>query len=631
MKKLLLLMMVAILTACRPQTPAQRPYQATPTGEGALLYVSPNGSDRGTGSEQEPLATLEEALKRATPGSVVRLLPGLWHTRVEIHQQASRETPLTIEGARGPDGSWLSILDGSTAVTPSDWKARPDLGPHVYSLPVREVGAMLVDGKSVAHLHKEAGSQKGETERPYRAAEVLQWPEGHTIRWRDFDIPFWNTIGGVYTEAVTPQETVLRLAGGRNPAEHDVALGSSGPVVRMTGSFLTLKDVAIQGGEYGVEITGENAVGNTVEGCFIRHGRRRVLVGEGAQETRVAGNRIENSFIGHLTGAWGESNLEGGHRLAEAEHAEAGKKGFVYYYFKYWASGTSISDDVSIQTAKGSRDTVVINNRLKGGLVGIGIYDGSSRVKVIGNEIRHFSSVGTVVRNGVDTILYDGNFFYDCNLNLRLHQMNMAEAPREICYVRNVSMQPEGMGTHIFHHFLAPEHSGYARDYPVHKILFAHNTFLGGAKVMSVPTEAAEGKGFPGYTFVNNRFIGCEAVFWARESFINRSGMLGGFDYNQIAGGVVNRHGRPVWQGEHCLESPTIPEGWAWNETDVTQPRDDAGRHAGIDLSRPYQIGDHRYPAVPTFEPGYFTGPKPDLGAPSLNDSSSYAHLHPAR
>lgn len=621
MKKLFYLMMLMVVCGCRPQTPAQRPYQTAPSGEGVLLYVSPGGNDRGAGSEQEPLATLAEALKRATPGSVIRLTPGVWNTTVTISHRGTRETPLTIEGARGSDGSWLSVIDGSTPVNPSQWKARPDLGPAVYSLPVKEVGAILVDGETVAHLHKEVGNTSL-NQRLFTATEVLQWPNGQTVRYRSFDVPFWETIGGVYTNAVLPQQTVLRLADSTDPAQHKVALGTIGAVVNMEAcSFVTLKGVAIEGGEYGVEISGKDAIGNSVEECFIRHGRRRVLVGSGAQETRIVGNRIEMGFIGHLTGAWGESNLEGGHRLNEEQKAEALRKSFVYNYFKYWASAVSISDDVSIQMERGSRDTLVKDNRLKGGLIGIGIYNDSSRVKVIGNDIRHFSSVGTVVRSGVDNVLYDGNFFYDCNINLRLHQMNFAEPAREILFLRNISMQPTGMGTHVFHHFLAPKYQGYTHDYPVHRVMFAHNTFLGGAKVMTVPTEATETKGFPAYIFVNNRFIGCEAVFWAKASFIEKPGMLGGFDYNQVIGGVVNRHGKPVWQGEHCIEGAESG-GWKWDEHHVEAPAEDPGRDAGIDLSQPYELGTVRFPAIPAFEPGYFKGSKPDLGAP-LNQRSS--------
>ncbi len=621
MKKLFYLMIAMVVCGCRPPTPAQRPYQTMPSGGGSLLYVSPSGSDHGAGDERGPLATIAEALKRATPGSVIRLAPGVWNTKLEVNHRATREAPLTIEGARGSDGSWLSVLDGSTPVNPSLWKARPDLGPNVYSLPVEKPGALLVDGKTLARLHREAG-HKSRYERLFKATEVFQWPDGKTVRYRDFDVPFWETIGGVYSEAVLPQQTVLRLADGSNPAQHEVALGSNGAVVTMKGSsFVTLKGVAIAGGEYGVEISGNEAIDNTVEECFIRHGRRRVLVSDGAQGTRIIGNRIEMGFIGYLTGAWGESNLEGGSRLDDKGEADAKKKAFVYNYFKYWASGASISDDVSIQMEKGSRDTLVENNRLKGGLVGISVSNGARQIKVIGNDVRHFSSVGTVVRHGVDTVLYDGNFFYDCNINLRLHEMNVQGPARRIWYLRNISMQPTGVGTHIFNHFL-----DHTPDYPEHQVVFAQNTFLGGVRGMAVPNDASATKGFPGYSFVNNRFIGCEAIFWAKSPFIETPGMLGGFDYNQVAGGVVNRHGKPVWQGAHCIESAENG-GWKWDEHHVEAPADDPGRHAGIDLSRPYELGTVRFPAIPTFEPGYFKGSGPDLGAPLNQRSSSSSYV----
>src|SRR5690606_13594423 len=119
--------------------------------------------------------------------------------------------------------------------------------------------SVLVDGKTVAPLHKEVGNDS-DGKRLHTAAEVLRGPDEHTVRYRDHDIPFWKTIGGVHSEGVHPGETVLRLADGSNPAQRKVTLGSSGAAVKMEGSsFVTLKGVEIQGGEFGVEVSGKGA------------------------------------------------------------------------------------------------------------------------------------------------------------------------------------------------------------------------------------------------------------------------------------------------------------------------------------------------------------------------------------
>lgn len=602
---------LSLLAGCKVEPSprnAARPFSVQPTERGMIIYVAENGSDAGRGDEKEPLATITAALERATPGSVIRLGPGVWREKLVIRHRATADAPLVIEGSRGEDGSWLSVIDGSMAIERSQWKARPEIGPGVYSAPFAGVHSILCDGKNVARLHSEAGAPEnkgsGGTGRAYTAAEVLQWPDSKTVRYQNADIPIWETIGGVFNTTEAPGEVLVRLAGEESPAKHAMAIGCEGAVVTLEGAqHVVLKGLMIQGGDFGVKLGGRETIGNAIEECRIRTGRRRILLDAGAKDTRIVGNLIEFAFIGHSTGAW-----------ATAEpNEDSSRKAFVYTFFKYWASPVSTSDDNAIRLNNGSSNTFIKGNRLVGGLIGVALHGGRD-VQVIGNRIEHFSSVGTAVRKGSTNIVFDGNLFYDTGINFRMHEQHLDEPPRKVWFIRNVSMQPKGIGTHIFNHF---QPRGEIADYPEHEVVFAHNTFLGGTRVMAVPHGMSRWKGLPGFSFVNNRIVDCRMVVQASEAFCNDPSKLGGFDYNQVAGTRFSRFDvPPSWLGRHCIVSPDA-DGWQWSVEGIIPPAEDPGRESGIDISQSYYLGNREYPPVPGFSHGYFAGKAPDLGAPA--------------
>ncbi len=612
--RFLLTCLIMALGGCSPiERVATVLYTSEPKAGGVLLYIAPDGDDAAAGDTAHPLASVAAALRRATPGSVIRLTPGVYRERVEVTFQAKEGAPLVIEGARSADGRWLARLDGSTKFEPARWQPRPEIGPGVYAYPVRDPHLLLVHGKSVARLHWEArhlahpDAAVKDHKRVYRAEEILASGEDRRERYRyhDEEVPFWETMGGVYSPSRDLTEVYLRLAGGSDPRTMETAAAPQGAVVALNGArHVVVRDLAIGGGEYGVEIGGEGAAFNRVEHCYVTHGRRRIKVGAGATQTVLRENHLESGFIGQLTGAWGSTDAD-----SPDEKMEAAKKGFVYIYFKYWASATSISDDVSIIVETGSVGTTIEKNRLEGGLIGIGLY-GGDQVRVANNTVRHFSSVGTVVRDGGDLAIYDSNLFEDCNLNIRLHKLEAPGRPRRIALLRNVSIQRPGVSTHIFCHA-----EPFSQDSPVHQVIIAQNTFVGGSKGISFPPPVGGTRQLSRFQFVNNLFVGCGTVLHGRLAYFQNRGMFGHFDYNRIVGGRIGVHGVPVWYGAHNIDD-TEATGWKIDADVVTLPSPDRGRHAGLDLSRPYELDGKRYPSLRDLMPGYVGVPSPDLGAP---------------
>lgn len=61
-------------------------------------HVGPDGSDANVGTASEPLATLQEALMRATPGDTIRLQPGRYRESAYTVRDGLPDTPITITG-----------------------------------------------------------------------------------------------------------------------------------------------------------------------------------------------------------------------------------------------------------------------------------------------------------------------------------------------------------------------------------------------------------------------------------------------------------------------------------------------------------------------------------------------------
>ncbi|HWL52785.1 MAG TPA: hypothetical protein VNQ90_10135 [Chthoniobacteraceae bacterium] len=603
------LLIIAFASGCAPMNKTPLAHYRSEPGPGVpVLHVAPNGSDTATGEAADPLRTVAAAIGKLNGGGVIRLAPGVYRERITVTTRATSKAPLIIEGALSPEGQRLSTVDGSTPLDPALWKPRPDLGPGVYAYPTADPRLLLVDHLSVARLHEEVKPEfivNGKQEH-YLASEVLAWPDDHrvTTNYRKESIPFWETIGGVYSPGKDRKEVYLRLYPERDPRREQTAASPAGPVIALHGSqYVQLRDLAVCGGEYGVEIGGDSALHNTVENCFITHARRRIRVADGAVQTLLKENQLEIGFIGQTPGAWGAENIG-----SPSERQMAAKKEFVYLYFKYWASPAHISDDVSIVAEKGSRDTTIQGNRLEGGLIGIGLY-GGDRVTASGNTIRHFSSVGALIRNGGDVAVYDGNLFDDCNISIRLHSLNAKQQPqRHLWFLRNVSIKESNSSGHIYCH-LSPD----THRYPDHQVIFAQNTFINGRTGIGLPPPI---QGLPGFQFVNNRFIGCTYVVNGKIDWFRQRSMFGQFDYNQIIGGTIGRHGIPAWYGPHNIDD-TQATGWKVGKNGVRLPTPDRGLGAGLDLSRPYELDGKRFSALSDLMPGYPSGDvPPDLGAP---------------
>jgi hypothetical protein len=167
--------------------------------------VSPEGDDAGAGTEGEPFATLEQALRKLAPGETVNLLPGVYAEPVSLKGvKGTAERPVVIsampgavlDGTRKLDVQWTEWRDGI-------WRARVDF--DVWQLFVKSK-----TGSKLVYLARwpDAGFEDGSIWRMTRCMRNTDhgWDrrkgehKGRTRPGTICDAPFKESAGGEFRE-----------------------------------------------------------------------------------------------------------------------------------------------------------------------------------------------------------------------------------------------------------------------------------------------------------------------------------------------------------------------------------------------------------------------------------------------
>jgi hypothetical protein len=119
------LAVLAVQAIPRPaEVPAAAPTATAPPSPPppvatAALYVDPRGSDTDDGTAAAPLATIQAALDRATPGTVINLAPGVYRETLATVRDGAPGAPITIKGPEsGKDraGRYRAVVYGTGRV-----------------------------------------------------------------------------------------------------------------------------------------------------------------------------------------------------------------------------------------------------------------------------------------------------------------------------------------------------------------------------------------------------------------------------------------------------------------------------------------------------------------------------------
>lgn len=569
------------------------------------IYVAPTGDDANPGMSAKPLRTLQKAVESARPGDTIHVRAGIYTERVQMKTSGTPGQPIVLEGERGPNGEYLTILDASVPIRVR-WVPAPEIGPGVFKAPYPgfEPYAMLVGGKCIPRIWNDHMAD-GE------GFKKLAYPpdQTETTMYGKREVKFWDLVGAMF--GFREGTVYLRFRDGDDPNQKELRAAPAGGGIEIRNqSHWVVRHLMVRGGHNCIRISGPKATHNVVEHCRLVNATERIQISEGASENLVRHNEITTDFYAEkcITGAWG------GPWTGPDVPYEIALKEYFYNLYKYFFGPNSTSDYGVRMNGVGPGNEVCYNHVFRGGQ-GIHVSDATD-TKIHNNRVHEFSSIGIIstMNRVVNVQVYD-NFVSDCNINLRIHHVNEPgqKAPRSLYVYRNRFALPPHVGTHIFFHYW--EKNDVA-DYLHPHLFIYHNSFSGGRAGLSPSGYAVGCGGLPNTLVVNNVFSTDNPV-QTSLALLQAQGVWAAFDYNWLGGaGKPSRPGAdPSWygpsniaeKGKQIWDPSTLP--------DFRLPPDSQARQAGLDLSRRFTVGGKTYDPLPGMEPGYFFGPKPDMGA----------------
>ncbi|MGC9319992.1 MAG: right-handed parallel beta-helix repeat-containing protein, partial [Armatimonadota bacterium] len=521
------------------------------------------------------------------------------------------ERPIVLEGERGPDGEWLTLLDIGVPV--SGWEPAPEVGPGVFRTDDLDFVpySMTLDGKQLLRMHDTRIMAPGTgfeyLALPADAPVEAEYPGGYVD-----EQGFWDGVEVIY--GAHEGVTYIRFRDGDDPTGMDLRAAPAGGGIQLRDvSHWTIRDLRIGNAEDCVVIEGGQAHHNTVQRCFLSNGHNRVVITGGAASNTVRDNEMTLNYYGYDDpGAWGA--------VERTMHTSIRCR--LYRAFKT-IQGPGGSDDHGVWLRRAGPGNEVRGNHIYAGLIGVSTGD-CRDADVHHNVIHGMSSIGILTsedaqRGPVDLRAHD-NLVYDCNINFRLHHYNNClPGQRREYHYRNLSWQRPGMGTHIYIHWTSEEMTEGC-DHP--ELYLYHNSFVGGYRAFVTSGWADDGGGNRGIWLLNN-ILDAGYALYGSSDYMADAMMMGPVDHNLLVGTI--NHGDAAWLGEHNVALEDAPLWPAEGMPDFELTEDSPARGIGLDLSRPFEVMGRTHDAMPGMEPGYFTGPAPDAGALQFGEPAPVA------
>lgn len=463
---------------------------------GTLYHVSPQGNDQNSGDQEHPFATIQHAANVAKAGDTVQIEAGIYRESVIFPHSGEAEAPIIFQGQRGPDDTWLSIVESGEPV--SGWEAAPETGPDLWQAVVPFQPALVtVDGKLVTYIHTQrmalprtgvpaeinedmVWDKWGEGCRRLSGFDLLNTPPDILVSHRYFrgeKVPLWPTAGGVMC-GYNDGKLYIRFSNGANPDRHRIVISTGNGFSVENRQHLVFRDLNLRSSRCQILLSGPECSNNLVENCLLMHGGLRISVAKGAHHNRLHANVCTLNF--RNTENYG------------LRHPGNMRPFLVYLIFKY-IIGSSHSDDTGIRLAGPANQAD--GNILFNGLIGIDVYAPDN--DVFENVIHGMCSVGFCTNAGGG-----GNFHHnlieDCGIPLRIHAWRHQHGPRIEYHHHNLFIQRPGVGSQIFVHcesrlpqfadavnFTQVDGKSYYLDNPPAPvengpIWIYHNTFYGG-------------------------------------------------------------------------------------------------------------------------------------------------------
>ena len=606
---------------------------------GREFHVTPAGSDKNPGSAQAPFATIGRAAAAVGPGDTVKIGPGLYREQITFKRSGKKDAPVTFAGTRGPKGEFLTIVEPPGTVL-DKWTPAPEIGPGVWKTPLaKRPNLVLMDGAMIAFINRLTMELPQRKELPKELDEELLWDQfgpkckrlaGLDLLRMPADIKqkhqyfrkrkelFWPVISYVLS-GWHNKMVYVRFADGGKPQDHTFTATYGNGFSLSSVSYLHFKDLQLRGSRYQFRLMGASH-DNTIENCLLMHGGSRILIEGTVKNTTVKGCILTAGFI--------RSDL---FRLRSAEDMRGG---LLYLIFKY-IIGTASSDDVGVSDH--GTGTKVLDNLILRGLIGVQAC--GTGVEVAGNVVREMSSIG-ILTSDKPVGIFHHNLVMNCGIPLRIHHLRHKRAKRLEYHYNNVFVQAPHGGSQIYVHCS----SHYKTDDDVNfdkklnkngryeyiykenppapvdagKFYIYHNTFWGGAD---------KGPSFD-VDYLRRRFR-MSMPFFVFNNIYKDSYRLNTTSHDLTGPNLLYTFSEDVLEKERRDPAvakvnkvvPAKDTGSIWNKKDipglpdVTLAANSPALEAGVDVSRPFTVNGKKFPAMPGFKPGYFTGKAPAAGA----------------
>jgi predicted SnoaL-like aldol condensation-catalyzing enzyme len=544
---------------------------------GRVIYVSPTGRPGASGTAEAPLASIQEALDRATAGDTVHLLPGLYRERVSFKHSGEYQRPVTLEGEPG------AILDGSEPVM-LRWTRADDIAPDVWRAPVPFLArTVIAEGKLVTALWEWRVDPETQKDPKWHWPSIFRDGIGPTRD--DGAVSGWDGVKALVMYRHEPKELLIRFEDGRDPNATPITISPDEPIVSIMGvNRCVVRGLALRNGEEGVRI--EKSVGSVVERCTIGPGEFGVWLREGADRCTVRFNEI---FMDPFSGA--SSKLKGSwdNWLAHKTGGFSDRNGVLMVAT---VGGHQIHDNFIHDHWDGIEDYVDMNEET-------GIYAAAGRdhnLNVHHNRIVDCSDDGLEPNGEEVNCEWHDNIVEGCMCGFRIKAPRVGPlyAYRNIFFDNGEDYRNFGGGEIM-------------RPAPV---FVYHNTSDARAAISHM---AATGVGTPQYHFENNLFW-CALPFWVSNDSLLPNWMA---DHNVYV--RLGEHERwrerkeAVLDREQDLHSKWVEDGLPgfvdFAKHDVRLTADSPARGQGADLSTLFGK------PLPGCAPGYFSGAAPDAGA----------------
>lgn len=605
---------------------------SSPAALGATqrLYVDgthPAASDTNSGSSTRPLKTIQRALKLALPGAIVTVRPGVYEEYLSAVNSGTSAAPITVQGERGANGEWLTIIDPSTSVS-RGWVPAPEVGPGVFKksdigftpqvLTIQDrtvagISPTVMDGKpdDMRQVHQIFGSLGSIND----GFDFLRLPADATIDdgidpagtnrigfWDGVKAMWGNKDGVTYLrfwDESSPNGRSIRVArngnGGSAPVNPAISINQR--------SHLVFRNFFIRNAHHGVALSGANAHHIQLADNKITGGSVRIGLYKGAHDNLIISNDLSLNYYGISSlHAW----TQGSTYYNTVQYK-------IYRIFKT-LYGSNTSNDSSIRFDDSGGGNAVVSNHIHNSLVGVtAAGQPEARIPdltIRGNVVEHMSSIGISLGVCIDSAQVYDNTIADCNSNIRLHNLNLPGGTERHIYIyRNRFELPSRIGHHLYLHFLAQPQPDQV------EIWFYHNSLYGGHAGLQFNAFAEAQGGLPRGYFLNNIFSTFKPVYTS-SSVLKTPSLLGVIDYNLLASRYTNPELFTV--GPHNA----LMKGYLWTSgtpDDWNLPPGSLPINTALDIHEPFLLDRILFEALPDLYPAGVPDGIPDMGAVESN------------